>query len=337
VKSLSGIYNPFFGGSKFLSFSKKAIAIKNLSRRARRADWYLDMSNRGCVFDLTFDWDEAVSVSAVRKFLDKLYKKWAGKPEIGDLAEKRHGQFRGSLYNPKGSTAPAFARACAKKYLPAILSGTFHLSKTSAPAAEEWRKGGIARYVEKFDEKEDNVVLTSDDPKPTYVPWQIRDDDGNKFQYNSWQAEVIANCKQRSRRTIHCIVDPVGNIGKGTLVGLAYVDPDVKIRRLPPVNTYNDLMEIGYDILEPYKQGEWPTGLMVDLPRALDWKKLREFCGGLESIKDGWVFDKRYRYKELYFDAPQIWVFTNAMPDKSVFSSDRWKFYSIQDNKLVSA
>ena len=202
-KTLSGIYNPFFGGSKFLSFSKKAIAIKDLSRRARRADWYLVMSNRGCVFDLTFDWDEAVSASAVRKFLDKLYKKWAGKPEIGDQAEKRHGQFRGSLYNPKGSTAPAFARACAKKYLPAILSGTFHLSKTSAPAAEEWRKGGIARYVEKFDEKEDNVVLTSDDPKPTYVPWQIRDDDGNKFAYNSWQAEVIANCKQRSRRTIH--------------------------------------------------------------------------------------------------------------------------------------
>lgn len=286
---------------------------------------------------MTFGWDEAVSVSAVRKCLDKLFKKWACKLEIGDQAKARHGQCRGSLYNQKSaSSAPAFARKCAEKYCPQLLISTFHLSKTAGPCAEEWRKGGIARYVEKFDEGVDNVIYTSEDPKPTYVPWQIRDDDGNKFQYNSWQAEVIANCKTRSRRTIHCIVDPVGNIGKGTLVGLAYVDPEVKIRRLPPVNTYNDLMEIGYDILEPYKPGEWPTGLMVDLPRALDWKKLREFCGGLESIKDGWVFDKRYRYKELYFDAPQIWVFTNTMPEKSVFSGDRWKFYSIQCNKLVT-
>ena len=65
--------------------------------------------------------------------------------------------------------------------------------------------------------------------------------------------------------------------------------------------------------------------------------RLNGIYTAIEQIKKGKLFDLRYKYKEYWIDAPQIWVFSNIEPDISMLSKDRWRLWAISDDKeLVS-
>jgi len=73
---------------------------------------------------------------------------------------------------------------------------------------------------------------------------------------------------------------------------------------------------------------------MIDVPRSLPKGKLNGFWSGIESLKDGYCWDDRYEFKEIVFDSPVIWVFSNESPDQEALSQDRWQFWHIEDDKL---
>lgn len=72
---------------------------------------------------------------------------------------------------------------------------------------------------------------------------------------------------------------------------------------------------------------------IIDLPRAMKKEHLFQFFSGIETLKDGYAYDDRYKFKEEYFDSPNIWVFMNIIPEESYLSTDRWKIWRIDTNK----
>ena len=76
------------------------------------------------------------------------------------------------------------------------------------------------------------------------------------------------------------------------------------------------------------------SAYLIDMPRALKKDKLFGFYSALETLKDGYAYDDRYRFVEKVFDCPNIWVFSNCMPDPDMLSIDRWRIYSVVNNSL---
>lgn len=64
-------------------------------------------------------------------------------------------------------------------------------------------------------------------------------------------------------------------------------------------------------------------------------KGLYGLYSGIENVKNGMLFDKRYKGVFKYIDEPNIIVFTNTPPKMSYLSRDRWKLWTVQDNQLV--
>lgn len=157
----------------------------------------------------------------------------------------------------------------------------------------------------------------------TYIPRQIREIE----TLFPWQQEIVDNLNIWNTRTINCVVDFKGNIGKSILVG--WIRAYGLGRALPPVNDYKDLMRMVCDM--PTAQS-----YMIDMPKALKKDKLNGFYTAIESIKGGFAFDDRYTYKEKIFDCPNIWVFTNSYPETDLLSKDRWKLWEVDElNKLI--
>ena len=75
---------------------------------------------------------------------------------------------------------------------------------------------------------------------------------------------------------------------------------------------------------------------VIDMPRALKKEKLYAFYSGLEELKNGRVYDKRYNFKVARFNRPQIFVFSNNFPEFGVMSMDRWEVYTINADKTMT-
>lgn len=145
-----------------------------------------------------------------------------------------------------------------------------------------------------------------------------------------WQLAVIATFSIPNSRRINLLYCPNGNIGKTTLVGYARAKGLAKT--IPFCNDYQELMAMVMSLITDVKN---PPALLVDMPRALRKDKMAAFWAGLETIKDGYAFDKRYNFKEKIFNSPVIWVFTNTLPNKSYLSLDRWVVWHVVDKQLV--
>jgi len=71
------------------------------------------------------------------------------------------------------------------------------------------------------------------------------------------------------------------------------------------------------------------------MPRAIDKTRLYGMYSAIEQVKKGKLFDIRYNYKAWWIDSPQIWVFTNHLPDLNLLSGDRWRIWVINDDKIL--
>lgn len=79
-----------------------------------------------------------------------------------------------------------------------------------------------------------------------------------------------------------------------------------------------------------------PKIVFIDMPRAMDKTKLGGIYSAIEQIKNGYLYDMRYKFSEWWIDSPQVWVFTNIPPKTSLLSADRWKLWVIdRDTKTL--
>lgn len=141
-----------------------------------------------------------------------------------------------------------------------------------------------------------------------------------ELEMYGWQKDVLELCHQQDFRHIHVILDEIGNTGKSILAeyleykGLAY--------EIPMMNSMEDIMQCAMGI-SPQKC------YLIDMPKGLKKEKLASFYSGIECLKNGVMYDKRYAFKKRRIARPQIIVFTNVMPDFGLLSWDRWAIHRI--------
>jgi len=152
-----------------------------------------------------------------------------------------------------------------------------------------------------------------------YVPIQYRTKELRPYQ------QIILDDGYHNDRTINYIYDPDGNKGKTTICAIASITKGYIY--LPFINDYEDLMSTM--LCECYEITRTPKAVLLDMPRALGKDKINQIYAGLETIKCGYLFDKRYHYKKWWIDSPNIWVFSNKPPNRDALSEDRWKLWRI--------
>lgn len=247
------------------------------------------------IYDWDFTLDGEIECEEVKEWLKKLAKKWCFQLEVGEKTGYKHWQGRVSLI--------------VKKRLPELKWG-IHWSITSNKNKNNWD------YVSKEHTRIEGPYRWDD----VYVPRQIRD----VYELFDWQKKVIEMSAKWEPRKVNVIIDRDGCKGKSTLVGKMCCELKCA-RSVPPLSNYKEIMRLVMcmPISKCY---------LIDQPRALDKQKQEEFYSAIEKIKDGHVWDDRYKYVEKWFDSPTVWVFTNVPPNPRLLSRDRWVLWTIDED-----
>lgn len=255
--------------------------------------------------------DPFASHANVASHLIEWAKKWAFQKEKSQQTGYVHWQIRCRLIKK----VRLKTLISLKKFFP-----NCHVSPTSTTV----HKAGKFNYVLKCQTRLEGPWTDTDYEPEVPLTRQLK-----AFQtiidtqgFRPWQTKLIAKLSLREDRFITLIYDQVGNVGKSIFSEYLERRQDVKAFELPPVNNIEDIMAICMCIK--------PQDVyLVDMPRAMKKDKLGQFYAGLECLKNGYMYDKRYSFKRRRIDRPQIWVFTNTLPSWDLMSIDRWKVYEL--------
>lgn len=255
--------------------------------------------NAVCTYDFTISCKKVGDYRNVRDYLILIGKKWAFQEETGSSGYL-HFQGRVSLKVKK------------------------RLNELKCPFGIHWSvtskaSSGDDFYVTKEDTRTAGPWLSTDEI--LYIPRQIRE----IGSLRSWQQSIVDKMTDWDTRSINMVYCPEGNIGKSVLVGWCRA---YKLgRALPPVNDHKDIMRMVCDL---------PTArtYLIDMPRSMNKDRLYGFYSGIETIKDGYAYDDRYSFKEKVFDCPNIWIFSNTLPDEEMLSRDRWQIWCVNEGNL---
>lgn len=187
-----------------------------------------------------------------------------------------------------------------------------YLQPTSNP---EYYKGD-AFYVMKEDTRIDGPWKDTDEVKE--LTRQLKE--FAVMDYRPYQESLLKMATMFDMRKIDLIYDPDGNIGKSIFAEhLEYLGIAEEI---PPMRLMDDIF--AWVATRPIK-----PCYLVDMPRGMKKDKLGDFYSGIEVIKNGVAYDKRYKATKIRFDRPRIFIFTNMLPKFNLMSKDRWNVWKI--------
>ena len=250
----------------------------------------------------------------VAKVLKTIFKKWGFQKEKSEKTGYLHWQVRGHLWKPK--TLPSVLR----ELRPKTWDG--HWSVTSS----ETHVKGNFNYAMKIDTRVAGPWTDKDDEFDEPPPMTRQLQSFMREALHPWQEQLVNEAQIIDDRLIKIVLDTRGNIGKSIFSeyleykGLAY--------EVPPMNSMEDIMQCCMGV-KPQ------TCYLVDMPRGMRKDRLASFYAGLESLKNGVMYDKRYSFKKRRIDRPQIIVFTNVEPDWSLMSKDRWLVWRISEDRCL--
>lgn len=138
-----------------------------------------------------------------------------------------------------------------------------------------------------------------------------------------WQTVLLARIQQEDDRKIIMVHDVIGNSGKS--IFSEFLEYQKLALELPPLRNMEDLMQFAFGFKDK-------KCYLIDMPRAIKKDKLSDFYAGIECLKNGVVWDKRYGAKKRRMDRPQIVVFTNITPKWEFMSADRWEVYEMKED-----
>jgi len=145
----------------------------------------------------------------------------------------------------------------------------------------------------------------------------------NSWELRPYQAELMKQVDIFEMRCIDLIYDKNGNLGKSLFCeAMEYLG---KVEEVPPFRLMDDIF--AWVCSRPIKKC-----YVFDMPRGMKKDKLADFYAGVEVVKNGVAYDKRYTAQKKRFDRPRIFIFTNTLPMFSLMSKDRWKLWQIDEN-----
>ena len=138
-----------------------------------------------------------------------------------------------------------------------------------------------------------------------------------------YQKRIYEECSIFDMRKINLIWDTTGNCGKSILS--EFLEYEGLCEEIPPFRLMDDIF--AWVCSRPIKKA-----YIVDMPRGMKKDRLGDFYSGIEVVKNGVAYDKRYNATKKRFDRPRIFVFTNCLPNLELMSQDRWVIWKINKN-----
>lgn len=280
----------------------------------------MDTKSPICVWDITFS-KEKVNTSEIKDFCKKYCKKWTFQEELG-TSKERAGYYH---YQGRISLKLKARKSRVVNLLKTVIDfEKFHPDAVSETSCENFQNDFYCL-------KEHSKVIggwewTDKTPDEEYIPIQYRN-----IELKKWQQDIL-NGLGNNNRSVNILWDDKGNIGKSTLSSIGELKYNCVA--VPPVNDMKDLLQSVCNILMS-ENNRSPNCIFMDLPRAMEKKRLIGIYSAIEEIKKGKVFDTRNRYKKWWFDSPNVWIFTNVLPSLKYLSSDRWNIWRLENNELV--
>lgn len=266
------------------------------------------MSSQIAVWDLTIP-EDRIALADLKGLLVAVCKRWCFQLEKGAETGYLHWQCRVSLDK----------KLRLNEFRQTPLGSLGHLSPTSKAGA---LKANFYSYCTKGKTREKGPWCDTDEEKVLTRQLKMFE----TFELYPWQKQVCDMSTQFNMRTIDIIYDVTGNLGK-SIFGewMEYVS---LAEEIPPFRLMDDIFQ-------------WVFGrpkaaaYFVDMPRGMKKDKLADFYSGLEIIKNGVAYDKRYTARKVRFDRPRVFVFTNELPCFDLMSRDRWRVWNVVDKALV--
>lgn len=140
-------------------------------------------------------------------------------------------------------------------------------------------------------------------------------------RYYPWQRSVLAIAKRKTvdQRAIYVIVDELGNSGKSEVCKYMAYELDAVVM---PLGLTSAQMKASLNSIKPNKN------YIIDLPR--NNKSYKDIFDTVEEIKRGFVTSCFHgKYVKNFFMRPNVFLFTNSMPDMRLMSHDMWRPYKI--------
>lgn len=190
-----------------------------------------------------------------------------------------------------------------------------------SPTSNTVHQKGSFNYCMKRDTREEGPWTDEDFDEPPKLTRQLKA--FMEQPLRPWQETVEKLVTDLDDRYITMIYDDVGNTGKSIFA--EYLEYKQVAFELPCLRAFEDIMQFAFSFKDQ-------KCYIIDMPRALKKDKMSEFYSGLECLKNGVVWDKRYGGKKRRMDRPQILVFTNTMPTWGYMSLDRWRVYCMDES-----
>lgn len=130
-------------------------------------------------------------------------------------------------------------------------------------------------------------------------------------------------------RIVWWLCDQVGNSKKSST--LAFLAFHQLVEVIPFVDNHKDLLQFAYGFAHK-------KAYAVNVARGCapkDEKERKEFASfiaGLESLKDGFVYDTRHYAKKEQMERPHVLVMSNCKPIFDAATRDRWKILRIDSS-----
>ncbi|QDH43742.1 replication associated protein [Panthera leo smacovirus 1] len=140
------------------------------------------------------------------------------------------------------------------------------------------------------------------------------------------QLRILNKLDEQNDRGVLVWVDFKGGIGKSYFC--RWLTERNQAYYVPP--TVNDSKQIIQYVCSGYKGQRY---IVIDIPRSAKWTESL-YCG-IESIKDGLVYDTRYSAKIRDIWGVKILVLTNGLPRLDALSKDRWTFCNRQGYEVA--
>jgi len=286
--------------------SKKATAKKATKRPKRELK---EVLNALYFWDITVN-NPTDTADQFKVKLKAVAKQWVFQLEEGKNGT-RHFQVRLNLHErQRGTTIIAHLAE-------AGISG--HVSETQTKMITSFS------YVMKAETRVDGP-WSDKDMAALDIPERIR-----RMEMWHWQRELTtllenerSNRPPNFDRLIWVIIDVMGCGGKTTYQKMMAARNEGQF--VPPMPKTEDMLAAVMALSKP-------TTILVNLPRGYEVPEEKNFWTGCESIKDGYVYDKRHTFKHKVIDSPQLVVFTNHRPI-GIMSHDRWKLKLLHNGKL---
>lgn len=258
--------------------------------------------SRGPVYGYDFRYNgDVFSSNEIKGFLKGIAKSWCYQLEKGDSGYI-HYQGRLSLIKKRRKN----------ELLKLFVSPPNYLAPTTNP--EYYR--GDNFYQMKLDTRISGP-WTDKDVAPVLTKQLIM---FKGLTLRPYQKRIIEECNIFDMRKINLIWDTTGCCGKSILS--EYLESEGLAEEIPPFRLMDDIFQ--WVCSRPIK-----PAYVVDMPRGMKKDRLGDFYSGIEVIKNGVAYDKRYKAKKIRFDRPRVFVFTNILPNLKLMSQDRWEIWKI--------